>query len=94
MAEFDGISIGELARMQVAAERRNAEALAAFEQRVNKKFEEQSYVPRGEYELRLASLEKEVGSINERLRWGSRALVTAILLTPVSAAVTAFVVTR
>jgi hypothetical protein len=83
MAQFDGITLGELARN-----------LQSFEIRVNKKFDDLAYVPRGEYEQRLGNLEKEIGEINERLRWASRAMIMAVVMTPLSVAITTWMVAR
>ena len=94
MAEFDGITLAELARMQVAGEKRTAQAISDMEGRVNKRLDEMQYVPRGEYEQRLKASEEKISDLIESKRWTTRAVASAILLTPISVALTTFVVTR
>ena len=94
MADFDGITLGELARMQVAGEKRTLEAVSAMEARVNKRFDDMQYVPRGEYEARLKASEEKISDLIESKRWMVRAVASAILLTPISVGITTLVVTR
>lgn len=90
MVVDDGITPGEIARRLDGFEQRTS---AQFDG-INRRLDNLQFVPRDTYLVQIDSMTERITGLEERARWFSRALVTAILFPVLTALILALVLTR
>lgn len=84
------VTLGEVAR---ALEGLESRMNLGFEQ-MNRRLDSLQYVPRGEYEIQINTLQSDIRELADSRRWFGRTMVAAFLFPLLIAVIVALVVTK